>query len=249
MLRNSQSEPRGYAFTSMLILFFILLPGNVYPWGKQGHTTMTDQAIELMPNDFFLKYRRDLRLGTVEPDENRVINHTNVPDCVYMIDKLSKKCEEMIRKGEDWSKVMFTLGQTTHYIQDLNNPHHGIGYYVKGDHEQFEAIATIGYWRKEHFDGFYLIKNYRIFGINNANWSKKYFDLTYELKPPYYDNDLYKKLMTPLWSHSVHSTAHLWLSIMRNSLGEEKYRESGFPIPVGIRDDQKIKFYKIKELK
>ncbi|MBM4322625.1 MAG: hypothetical protein FJ115_03610 [Deltaproteobacteria bacterium] len=249
MFKNAKLDSKLCAFTLMFILFLPLLPENVFSWGKQVHVTMTDQSIELMPNDFFLKYRRDLRLGTVEPDENRVINHTNVPDCVYMINKLAKKCEEMIKNGEEWSKVMFTMGQATHYIQDINNPHHGIGYYIKGDHEKFEEIATIGYWRKEHFDGFYLVKNYRIFGINNANWSKKYFDLTYELTPPYYDNDLYKKLLTPLWNHSVHSTFHLWLSIMWNGLGERKYKELGFPDPVGTRDDQRIKFYRITELK
>lgn len=165
-----------------------------------------------------------------------------------MIKVLAKKCEEKIKSREDWSKIMFTLGQATHYIQDLNNPHHSVGRYMKGDHEKFEEIAVIGYWKKENFDGFYYIKNYKIFAINTSNWSKRYFDFTYELKPPYYD-ELYRKLMAPLWDHSVHCTAHLWLTIMMNGLGEEKYREFGFPNPVGTRDDQKIKFYKIKELK
>jgi len=236
-------------FCFVFIVVLPLLPANAFSWATRVHEIMTDHAIELMPNEFFLKYQKELSYGSIEPDMNRVISHVNVPDCAYMINKLAKQCEKMIKNREEWFKIMFTMGQAAHYIQDLNCPHHGIGYYIKGDHEEFEKIATFGYWEKEHFEGFYLIKNYRIFALNNANWSRSYFDLTYKLQPPYYGTDLYKKLMTRLWSHSVHSTAHLWLSIMWNALGEEKYKELGFPTPIGTRDDQKIKFYKIKELK
>ena len=28
----------------------------------------------------------------------------------------------MIRENEDWAKIMFTLGQATHYVEDINTP-------------------------------------------------------------------------------------------------------------------------------
>ena len=39
-----------------------------------------------------------------------------------------------------------------------------------------------------------------------------------------------------------------WLTIFKNGLGEEKYKERGLPEPVGIRGDKKIKCKKIKDL-
>jgi hypothetical protein len=40
----------------------------------------------------------------------------------------------------------------------------------------------------------------------------------------------------------------LWLTVLRNGLGEEKYKEFGYPEQIGIRAKKKIKFKKIKDL-
>jgi hypothetical protein len=39
-----------------------------------------------------------------------------------------------------------------------------------------------------------------------------------------------------------------WLTIYKNGLGEEKYKELGLPEPVGIRGHKRIKYPKIKDL-
>ena len=179
-----------------------LLKENSFSWyWYNGHLVMTEQAIGVMSNDIFLKYHWQLKDGSIEPDKNRIIDHINVQECAYTINSLAKKCETMIRNNEDWSKIMFTMGQATHYIQDLNCPHHGIGYYIKGDHEQFEERLMVLNWKKDNYDGFYHIKNYKIFAINTSNFSKRYLPFTYELKlySSSYD-DFYKKLITPLWA-------------------------------------------------
>ena len=40
----------------------------------------------------------------------------------------------------------------------------------------------------------------------------------------------------------------IWLTILRNGLGEDKYKELGLPEPVGTREIKEIKFEKIKDL-
>ena len=39
-----------------------------------------------------------------------------------------------------------------------------------------------------------------------------------------------------------------WLTLFRNGLGEEKYKQLGLPEPVGTREEKEIKFEKIKDL-
>jgi hypothetical protein len=51
----------------------------------------------------------------------------------------------MIKEGEDWAKIMFTMGQATHYIQDLNCPYHTIPW--EKDHENFELLVASGDFR------------------------------------------------------------------------------------------------------
>lgn len=241
---------------SIFMLFILFINSNAMAW--QEHSQMTEEAIDIMPSASFPpvenggRYLGNLLVGSTEPDRNRVISHINVPQCAWMINKLAKQCEEMIRNGKDWDKIFFKMGQATHYIQDLNSPHHGIGRYIKGDHEDFEAIASWGYWEPEKFDGFHYISNYKTFAYNAARFSARYIYFADRLN----DNDMqfqeyktyHKELMTPLWDHSVNDIIDLWLTILKNGLGEEKYKELVFAKQVGVRAEEKIKFTKINEV-
>ena len=61
-----------------------------------------------------------------------------------MIKRHAKQAEKMIRKGEEWEKVAFTLAQAAHYIQDLNQPQHCSTSETPDEHKKFEAIASHG---------------------------------------------------------------------------------------------------------
>jgi len=234
----------------------LFINSNALAWWLRVHTQMTTAAINIMPSDSFPpaenpgSYRDSLLAGSTEPDANRVISHINVPQCAWMINKLAKQCEEMIRNGKDWDKILFKMGQVTHYIQDLNCPHHGIGNYRQGAHEDFERMATMGYWEAEKFDGFHYISNYKIFAYNAARFSARYIyfadRLNYTLGKEYMT--YHKELMTPLWDHSVNDIIDLWLTILKNGLGDEKYKELVFSKQVGVRAEEKIKFTKINEV-
>jgi hypothetical protein len=168
---------------------------------------MTNDALKVMPKmpgDIFKKHAKELREGSVEPDKNRVIRHDDVRDVGMMIETLAKKCEKMIRENEDWAKIMFTLGQTTHYVEDINTPFHCIR--VKKEiHEEFEKVALDGGWHKDKYKGFHYIKNYRIFADNICNFSERYVGY---IEKWFYKNDpdLLAKMMAPLWEHAVQDT-------------------------------------------
>jgi hypothetical protein len=247
------------SYICLLIIFCFSifgLPNNVFPWWKSVHQSMAHQAAELMPSASFPPvenpgtYRFSLLLGSFEPDNNRVIDHTNVSECAWMIKKLAKKCEEMIRNGKDWDEILFTMGQTTHYIQDLNCPHHGIGEYREGFHEDFEAEATWGYWKPEKFDGFHHISDYKIFAYNAARFSARYIHFADRLNHRLGEDYMAyrKELITSLWDHSVNDVTDLWLTILKNGFGDEKYEELGFPKQVGFRAKEKLTFPKIKKV-
>jgi hypothetical protein len=192
------------------------------------------------------KYLALLPKNALEPDLLRVIDHTDVKECGKMIDKLANKAEMLLHKNGDWTKIMFFMGEATHYVEDLNN-----GYHCGGDdeeHEAFERIAISGNWTDEDFDGFHYIKDYRIFAENTCRSSRRYLKFSGQLLQEY-DPDSYKTLITPIWNHAVNDVLDLWLTILWNGLGERDYKTYGLPEPKGIRDDKKVKFEKIKALK
>lgn len=103
-----------------------LLSKNALSWSDTAHGSMTEAASSLlskMLNDKFdKKYLAKLPLNVLEPDENRVIEHTDLYQCASMINTLADKAERLLHKNEDWSKIMFLMAEATHYIEDLNNP-------------------------------------------------------------------------------------------------------------------------------
>jgi hypothetical protein len=149
-------------------------------------------------------------------------------------------CIKAIKSNEDWEIVMRELGRATHFIQDMNCPHHGIEKYIMGDHENFERKAVFGFWKKDNFDGFQLIADYDYFICNAANFSKRY--IRFDKEEFYKDHEFYKKVMEPLWDHVVNDVLDLWLTVFYIGLGEEKYNEIGFPKREGTRDDKKLKY-------
>jgi len=152
----------------------------------------------------------------------------------------------MIRENEDWAKIMFTLGQTTHYVEDINTPFHCIR--VKKEiHEEFEKVAVDGEWHKEKYKGFNKINNYRVFADNICNFSERYVGY---IEKWFYKNDpdLLAKMMAPLWEHAVQDIADLWLTVLWNGFGEQKYKELGLPEPIGTREEKEVKFEKIRGL-
>ena len=248
----------SFTYYGFILVFILIMPSissNAIAWFTYGHMQMTEEAINIMPSASFPPvenpgtYRFSLLLGSGEPDQNRVIDHTNVPQCAWMINKLAKKCEKMIRNGKDWDEILFTMGQATHYIQDLNCPHHGIGEYREGDHEDFEGRATRGDCKPEKFDGFHYISNYKIFAYNAARFSARYIYFADRLGSIDKDYQIYyEELITPLWEHSVNDVVDLWLTILNNGLGDKKYRELGFPKQIGVRAQEKTKFPKMKKV-
>ena len=235
----------------LCILSLLLLPEQVLSWRSKPHIKMTEDAIKLIPkmpeeNQIFAIYLSDLKAGILEPDKNRVIEHTNVASCAMMIDRLAKECERMIKNKEDWAKIMFTLGQATHYVEDLNTPFHCIKV-KKNIHEEFEKVAVEGHWQEDSYKGFYYIKDYKVFACNICNFSERYVPY---IEKWYFKSDpeLLKKMMVPLWANTVQDIVDFWLTVFRNGFGEEKYKDLGLPEPVGKREEKEVKFEKIKDL-
>ena len=110
-----------------------------------------------------------------------------------------------------------------------------------------ERIVTFGFWTQDDYDGFHYIKDYKIFAENACQFSRRYLNFTYKLSPNY-DSELYKKVVSPLWNHTVNDVLDLWLTILWNGLGEKDLKVFGLQEPKGIRDDKKVRFEKIKDL-
>lgn len=234
-------------------VFTTVIPNNCFPWWGSVHRYMSQEAAAVLPIyvEIILlderTHRHSLMEGTIAPDNRRIADHENVSECASMIKRYAKKAEKMIRKGEDWEKVVFVLGQAAHYIQDLNQPQHCSGYETPEQHKAFESTAVYGGWKRDMCDGFHYIKKYRKFAHNTARFSVRYVRYTTKfnlLK----DYEFYDKFITPLWAHAINDVADLWLTIFKNGLGEERYKELGLPQPLGIRGDRKIKYEKIKDL-
>ncbi len=231
-----------------IILFCLCLyPTGAIAWWGIVHSGMANDTINFFPEHM----RTDLfevRLWINEPDQNRVISHVNIGECAWKIKKLAHNTIKMLRENEPKDRTFAVLGQATHYIQDLNCPHHGIGYYDEGMHESFEKKVKTGFWEDSDFDGFQYIVDYKYFSYNAARFSKRYIRYCNRLKynPDYFDQ--YKKLIDPLWDHSVNDSIDYWLTILWDGLGEEKYKELGLPPKVGTRGEIKLKFPKVKSL-
>ena len=237
------------SFSSWLV-FTILIPTSCFPWGGSVHRYISEEAAMIMP-DYIRRILNvhiySLKEGTMDPDNRRIADHQNVSECASMIKRYAKKAEKMIRKGEDWEKIAFTLGQAAHYIQDLNQPQHCSGYETPKEHNAFESMAVYGGWKRDMYDGFHYLKKYKKFAHNTARFSVRYVRYTTKfnlLK----DYEFYRKFITPIWAHAINDNADLWLTIFKNGLGEEKYKELGLPEPMGIRGHKRIKYPKIKDL-
>jgi hypothetical protein len=253
MKHSSTSRPYGF---STIIPWFVcvslvvLFSRNAYSWVDTAHESMTETAASLlsgMLNDKFdKKYLAQLPRDVLEPDENRVIDHTDLYECASMINALANKASRLLHKNEDWSKVMLVIAEATHHIEDLNNPYHCDG--DDDTHEEFENTAIFGYWTNGDYDGFQYIRDYRIFAENTCRFSRRYMKFAYKLIEEYNPDD-YKKFITPIWKHAVNDILDLWLTILWNGLGERDYKTYGLPEPKGIRDDKKVRFEKIRDLK
>jgi hypothetical protein len=251
---KNNSTSRTYRFSTIIPLLVcvplaFLLARNAFSWVDKAHESMTETAVNLlsrMLNDKFdKKYLAELPRHVLEPDENRVIDHTDVYECASMIHTLANKAERLLHKNEDWSKIMFLMAEATHYIEDLNNPYHCDG--DDDTHEDFENTAIFGYWTDEDYDGFQYIKDYRMFAENTCRFSRRYLKFADKLVEAY-DGDYYKKLITPIWKHAVNDVLDLWLTILWNGLGERDYKTYGLPEPKGIRDNKKMRFENMKTL-
>ena len=239
---------------SLRLIFYVgivlMLPQATFSWSGYGHTSMTNDAllilVKMFNEDFNKMFLNELEFNISEPDRNRIINHTDLLQCASMINSLANKSGRMLHKNEDLQKIMFTISQATHYIEDLNNPQHCSGY-ERGYHEDFEWIAVKGYWTDKSYDGFHYIKDYKIFAENTCRFSRRYLKYTYELYRKY-NEDLYRKVITPLWAHAVNDILDLWLTILWNGFGERDYKAYGLPEPIGIRDSEKVNYERLREL-
>jgi hypothetical protein len=81
------------------LLIFLLLcavPQNCFAWRGPVHTQMAVDAINYFPESMHSELI-PIRLKVNAPDEKRVISHTNVGQCAWMIDKLAKKAVKQIQ--------------------------------------------------------------------------------------------------------------------------------------------------------
>jgi len=219
-------------------------------WGGPIHTVIAQDAYRVLhdvdfpeanENTSAFGYWVRLIAFTSEPDKwNRVQNHLSASECAWRLKTLAQDCIKAMKNGEPWIQIMQDRGKATHYIQDMNCPHHGIQKYKEGDHEFFEKRATFGFWDKEKFDGFQKIEDFDNFIWNAANFSKRY--IKFDNAEFYKNPDYYQKVMEPLWAHTVNDVVDLWLTVFYQGLGEQRYNEIGFPKKLGTRDSEKLDY-------
>jgi hypothetical protein len=248
--KNSTAKNKIYTLILPLSLVFILLIStNCFAWHWPTHREMTVQAIEAMP-EYMQHIMRDPRYfpslitGVYEPDIIRVVDHQDVHACARMISLLAKRAEHMIRAGGSWELILFTMGKATHYIQDLNQPQHCSPRETRQEHKQFEDLAQYGFLKKDYYDGFDYIQQYRQFANNTARFSVRYIEYTtaWDLL---INHTFYRRLITPIWTHAVNDTADLWLTIMKNGLSEDKYWRAGLPAPLRTRGDTMLVYKEV----
>ena len=253
---SSMNEAGGYSssllFKSIIIILLLctcLLPSVVFPWSGTAHTSMATDAQKSFPAAI-RPHLWDTVFWINEPDRNRTIKHYDIRACSWKIHKFALHAIEILREEGLVEKAFNKMGQGTHYLQDLNCPHHGIGRYERGRHENFEKKVYRGFWISSDFDGFHYVADYKVFAYNAARFSKRYISycnrLTYNLGPDY--EKYYRKLVDPLWDHTVNDCKDYWLTILWDGLGEEKYNALGLPPKVGSRAEKKLKFPTGKDL-
>jgi hypothetical protein len=237
----------SYALAVILIFFGACWNAKlVFAWGGSTHPVIARDAYEAIehvkfPTESTFFLWTILISYTQEPDKyNRVQNHLSAPECAWRLKSLSQDCIKAIKNDGDWTNIMLDLGKATHYIQDMNCPHHGIEKYKEGDHEFFEKRAVYGFWEKEKFDGFHEIADLEIFVLNAARFSRRF--IKFDNSEFYNNPDYYQKVMEPLWTHTVNDVIDLWLTVFYQGLGEQRYNEIGFPKKLGNRDSEKLDF-------
>jgi hypothetical protein len=232
---------------AITIIGLLTVPTNVFTWGGNTHITIAQDAYLTLKSggfpqkEIFPDYLWNILIAyTKEPDlYNKTVNHLSASVCTWKLTGHANDCIKGIKNNEDWKTIIKDLGRATHYIQDMNCPHHSIEKYEIG-HETFEKRATFGFWSDEKFDGFQIIANFDNFVYNSARFSKRYikFDTGEFYSNPYF----YEKVMEQLWSHTVNDVLDLWLTVFYLGLGEDKYNEVGFPKREGNRDEKKIDY-------
>jgi len=108
-------------------------------WTLEGHRLIALDALSVLPpqmREAFSPYISPLLAGVEEPDFFRVVSHkipiislrgTPPPPRSGAADALKQfatNAQEMLRLGRDPWDVLFVVGQATHFVQDLNQPHH-----------------------------------------------------------------------------------------------------------------------------
>lgn len=233
---------------AILSISTCICPAYAFAWSSNTHFEMANDTESFFPDHMRLNLSKVV-CWISEPDRNRIVSHCDIGACAHQIKKLAKSSIEMLQKKEKVEMAFANMGKGTHYIQDLNCPHHGIGYYKQGQHESFEQKIYGSFWNDSDFDGFHYIVDYKIFAYNAARFSKRY--IKYCDKLLYKDSDYferYKKLVTPLYEHTVNDSIDYWLTILYDGLGEEKYNELGLPPKVGTRAENKLRYPKVKSL-
>jgi hypothetical protein len=231
------------ALSGLLVLSGIFFNAETgLPWGGSVHLAIAQNAQQALNQaDFPGHYWATLIVWTKEPDKwNKVQNHLSASECAWRLKSLAMDCIQSIRNGEPWIEIMQALGKATHYIQDMNCPHHGIQRYIAVDHEAFEKRATYGFWDPEKFDGFQEIQDLKNFVWNAANFSERY--IKFDNSQFYNDPERYEKVIEPLWTRTVNDVIDLWLTVFYQGLGEERYNEMGFPKKTGARDSKELDY-------
>ena len=108
-------------------------------WGGPIHTVIAQDAYRVLhdvdfpeanENTSAFGYWVRLIAFTSEPDKwNRVQNHLSASEGAWRLKRLAQDCIKAMKTGEPWLQIMQDLGKATHYIQDMNCPHHGIQQY------------------------------------------------------------------------------------------------------------------------
>ena len=231
--------------SAVLIGLFVLVHLNwsqtSWAWTLGGHRLIAIDALTVLPppmKEALTPHVSVVLAGLLEPDFNRVVSHkihfvslreTPPPPRSGAADafkRFATNAEEMLRLGRGFDEMSFALGQSTHFVQDLNQPLHAAWGETRAEHNEIEAKMLYRSWQKDHtYRGFMRVKSYSCFAYEIAQNSSQH------ARALFFDREI-KRVTEIAWDQAVNDTANLWQSIFWNALGPERASQLyGIPVP------------------
>lgn len=208
-----------------------------WAWVVSAHQQITRDAITVLPEplrEVFEAHRERILYGVVQPDYDPqkvgemhmlfLVPYRGQPSrpggAAWMLEQFAKKAKELLKSGAPLDEVLFTLGQATHFVQDLNQPLHEVWWQTAQEHGAIEGQMFYYSWQKDReYQGFHFVKKYGCFAFEIAQRASQHSMALINGS----DKDI-QQITEISWDTAVNDTANFWQSVFVHALGAERAR-------------------------